>query len=97
MRKIKQKPQVDYTPYHVRQQAWHMSLLKFYKTIEFDDDKYVEFAKRLLNNKIDQKTLTQLDKLRRKHNDLEKQKWEKIKKQGATKLGLAFRNVIKKR
>lgn len=97
MRKQKKKLEVDYTPYHVRQQAWYMSLLKFYKTIEFNEKAYVSFGEKLLSGKIDQKTLTQLDKLRRKHNDLEKQKWEKIKKQGATKLGLTFRNIIKKR
>lgn len=96
MKKQKPKVQVDYTAYHVRQQAWYMSLLKFYNTIEFDEKKYIEFAKRLFDNKIDKETLTQLDKLRRKHNDLEKKKWQEIKKKGATKLGIAFRNVITK-
>ena len=48
-----------------------------------------------LDNKIDQKTLDKLDKLRRKHNEQEKQKWEKIKQKRATRLGLSFRNIYK--
>ena len=71
---MKQKPkvEVDYTPYHVRQQAWYMSLLKFYKTIEYDDKVYTDFATKLFSNKIDSKILKQLDNLRRKHNQQEK-------------------------
>ena len=95
MRKIKQKPQVDYTPYHVRQQAWHMSILKFYREIELNDKLYFEFGKKLINNEIDQKTLSKLDKLRRDHAKKKKEEWERIKKNKATKLGLNFRNIYR--
>jgi hypothetical protein len=72
-----------------------MSLLKFYRTIEYDENIYNEFARKLLDNKIDQKTLDKLDKLRRKHNEQEKQKWKKIKQKRATRLGLSFRNIYR--
>ena len=72
MKKQKPKVEIDYTPYHVRQQAWYMSLLKFYKNIEYDDKIYTDFATKLFAGKIDQKILKQLDSLRRKHNQQEK-------------------------
>jgi hypothetical protein len=96
MRKIKKKVEVDYTPYHVRQQAWHMSLLKFYSEIEFDEKTYIEFATRLINNKIPHKVLQDLDKLRRIANEKKKAHWDKIKKQKATNLGLQFRKIHQK-
>ena len=71
MKKQKPKVEIDYTPYHVRQQAWYMSLLKFYKNIEYDDKIYTDFATKLFANKIDPKILKQLDSLRRKHNQQE--------------------------
>lgn len=95
MRKLRKKIELDITPYHVRNQMWKMSLLKFYRTIEYDENIYNEFARKLLDNKIDQKTLDKLDKLRRKHNKQEKQKWEKIKQKRATRLGLSFRNIYR--
>ena len=95
MRKLKKKVEIDITPYHVRNQMWKMSLLKFYGTIEYDENIYNEFARKLLDNKIDQKTLDKLDKLRRKHNEQEKQKWKKIKQKRATRLGLSFRNIYR--
>lgn len=96
MKRIKQKTEIDYTPYHVRQQAWHMSLLKFYREIEFNEKQYMEFANRLINNKIPYKTLQELDKLRRQSNAKKKAEWEKRKKQQATKMGLHFRKIYKK-
>ena len=54
MRKLKKKIELDITPYHVRNQIWRMSLLKFYRTIEYDENIYNEFARKLLDNKIDQ-------------------------------------------
>ena len=95
MRKLRKKIELDITPYHVRNQIWRMSLLKFYRTIEYDENIYNEFARKLLDNKIDQKTLDKLDKLRRKHNEQEKQKWKKIKQKRATRLGLSFRNIYR--
>ena len=95
MRKLRKKIELDITPYHLRNQIWRMSLLKFYRTIEYDENIYNEFARKLLDNKIDQKTLDKLDKLRRKHNEQEKQKWEKIKQKRATRLGLSFRNIYR--
>ena len=95
MRKLKKKIELDITPYHVRNQMWKMSLLKFYGTIEYDENIYNEFARKLLDNKIDQKTLDKLDKLKRKHNEQEKQKWKKIKQKRATRLGLSFRNIYR--
>ena len=95
MRKLKKKIELDITPYHVRNQIWRMSLLKFYRTIEYYENIYNEFARKLLDNKIDQKTLDKLDKLRRKHNEQEKQKWKKIKQKRATRLGLSFRNIYR--
>ena len=95
MIKQKRKVNIDYTPYHVRQQAWYMSLLKFYKSIEFDDKVYTDFATKLFANKIDQKVLKQLDSLRRKHNKQEQKKWEDIKRKGATRVGLNFRDIYR--
>ena len=95
MRKLRKKIELDITPYHVSYQIWRMSLLKFYRTKEYDENIYNEFARKLLDNKIDQKTLDKLDKLRRKHNEQEKQKWEKIKQKRATRLGLSFRNIYR--
>ena len=90
MRKLRKKIELDITPYHVRNQIWRMSLLKFYRTIEYDENIYNEFARKLLDNKIDQKTLDKLDKLRRKHNEQEKQKWEKIKQKKSNTFGTQF-------
>ena len=95
MKKQKPKVKIDYTPYHVRQQAWYMSLLKFYKTIEFNNKIYTDFATKLFAGKINQKILKQLDSLRRKHNQQEQKKWEDIKRKGATRVGLNFRNIYR--
>ena len=57
MRKLRKKIEIDITPYHVRNQMWKMSLLKFYGTIEYDENIYNQFARKLLHNKIDQKTV----------------------------------------
>ena len=95
MRKLRKKIELDITHYHFRNQISRMSLLKIYRTIEYDENIYNEFARKLLDNKIDQKTLDKLDKLRRKHNEQEKQKWEKIKQKRATRLGLSFRNIYR--
>jgi len=96
MKKIKKKTEIDFTPYHVRQQAWQMSLLKFYSTIEFNEKTYMEFADKLINNKIPYKTLQELDKLRRIANEKKRKQWEEQKKYKATKLGLQFRNIHQK-
>jgi len=37
----------------------------------------------------------QLDSLRRKHNKQEQKKWEDIKRKGATRVGLNFRNIYR--
>ena len=95
MKNLKKKVELDVTPYHVRQQIWYMSLLKFYKTIEFNENIYNEFATKLLAGKIDQKTLKQLDNLRRKHNEKKRKDWEEIKKKKATRMGLSFRNIYR--
>ena len=95
MKNQKKKVELDVTPYHVRQQIWYMSLLKFYKTIEFNENIYNEFATKLLTGKIDQKTLKQLDNLRRKHNEKKRKDWEEIKKKKATRMGLSFRNIYR--
>ena len=96
MRKINKKTEIDFTPYHVRQQAWQMSLLKFYSTIEFNEKTYMEFADKLINNKIPYKTLQELDKLRRIANEKKRKQWEEQKKYNATKVGLQFRNIHQK-
>jgi len=92
---IKKKKEVDITPYHVRQQLWYMSLLKFYKNIEYNENIYNEFDNKLLSGKLDQKTLKQLDNLRRQHNEKKKKEYEEIKKKKATRLGLSFRRVFR--
>ena len=38
MFKLKKKSNIDYAAPHIRQQAFRMRLLKFYKEIEFNDD-----------------------------------------------------------
>jgi hypothetical protein len=95
MKKQKPKVEIDYTPYHVRQQAWYMSLLKFYKTIEFNDKIYTDFATKLLSGKMEKEILQQLDSLRRKHKKIEQKKWEDIKRKGATRVGLSFRSIYR--
>ena len=35
---LKKKSNIDYAAPHIRQQAFRMRLLKFYKEIEFNDD-----------------------------------------------------------
>lgn len=92
---MKIKKPLDVTPYHVRQQLWYMSLLKFYKNIEFNDNIYNEFAGKLLAGKLDAITLKQLDKLRRQHNEKKKKQYEEIRKKKATRLGLNFRNIFR--
>lgn len=92
---IKKKKEVDITPYHVRQQLWYMSLLKFYKNIEYNENIYNEFANKLLSGKLDQKTLKKLDNLRRQHNEKKKKEYEEIKRKKATRLGLSFRRVFR--
>ena len=95
MKNQKKKVELDVTPYHVRQQIWYMSLLRFYKNIEFNENIYNKFATKLLAGKIDQKTLKQLDNLRRKHNEKKRKDWEEIKKKKATRMGLSFRNIYR--
>lgn len=92
-RKIKQRPQVDYSAYHNVQQAWKMKILKYYRQIEDDVDRYVEFGKRLLENKIPKDQLERLDKLMRKHEANKRKEWEARQKNKASPHGLKFRKI----
>ena len=65
-----------------------MKLLKFYRTIEFDDKVYEDFAKRIFEKKIDQKQLEKLNILMVEHEKRKKEKFEKKKKYTLQKMGV---------
>ena len=82
--KIKQRIRPDFSAPHVRKQVWQMKLLKFYRTIEYDDDIYHEFATKVLSNKLDKEQLEQVNQLMRIDEENKKKKWEKIRQKRAT-------------
>tara|TARA_R100001594_G_scaffold101100_2_gene135685 strand:- start:1257 stop:1559 length:303 start_codon:yes stop_codon:yes gene_type:complete len=94
--KIKQRIRPDFSAPHVRKQVWQMKLLKFYRTIEYDDDIYHEFATKVLSNKLDKKQLEQVNQLMRIDEENKKKKWEKIRQKRATELGVSVRKIFHK-
>jgi len=92
--RIKQRKQVDYSAYHNVQQKWKMNILKYYRHIEDDMDKYVEFGKRLWNNEIPKDQLQRLDKLMRRHEANKRKEWEARQKNKASPNGLKFRKIL---
>jgi len=84
---IKRRIRPDYSAYHVRKQFWLMKLLKFYRSIEFDDEVYLAFAKRIFEKKIDQKQLEQINKLMVEDQKRKKAKFEKRRKYTLQKMG----------
>ena len=93
---LKKKSNIDYAAPHVRQQAFRMRLLKFYKTIEFNDDVYNHNATMILKGTLPYKFVNEIERLRLEHEKKKKEKWDKIKKRGATTLGLQVRDIIKR-
>ena len=93
---LKKKSNIDYAAPHIRQQAFRMRLLKFYKTIEFNDDVYNHNATMILKGTLPYKFVNEIERLRLEHEKKKKEKWEKIKKRGATTLGLQVRDIIKR-
>ena len=73
-----------------------MKLLKFYRTIEYDDDIYHEFATKVLSNKLDKEQLEQVNQLMRIDEENKKKKWEKIRQKRATELGVSVRKIFHK-
>ena len=96
MLKFKKKSNIDYSAPHNRQMMFRMRLLKFYKLIEFDEDVYTATANKILNGTLPYQYVNQIEKLRLKHEKKKKEKWDKIKKRGATTLGLQVRDIIKR-
>lgn len=94
--KIKQRIRPDFSAPHVRKQVWQMKLLKFYRTIEYDDDIYHEFATKVLSNKLDKEQLEQVNQLMRIDEENKKKKWEKIRQKRATELGMSVRKIFHK-
>ena len=93
---LKKKSNIDYAAPHIRQQAFRMRLLKFYKTIEFNDDVYNHNATMILKGTLPYKFVNEIERLRLEHQKKKKEKWYKIKKRGATTLGLQVRDIIKR-
>ena len=73
-----------------------MKLLKFYRTIEYDDDIYHEFATKVLSNKLDKEQLEQVNQLMRIDEENKKKKWEIIRQKRATELGVSVRKIFHK-
>ena len=96
MKRIKTRKQFDYSAPHVRKQLWQMKLLKFYRTIEYDDDIYHEFATKVLSNKLDKEQLEQVNQLMRIDEENKKKKWEKIRQKRATDLGVSVIKIFHK-
>ena len=96
MLKLKRKSNIDYAAPHIRQQAFRMRLLKFYKEIEFNDDVYNHNATMILKGTLPYKFVNEIERLRLEHEKKKKEKWEKIKRKGATTLGLKVRDIVKR-
>ena len=96
MFKLKRKSNIDYAAPHIRQQAFRMRLLKFYKEIEFNDDAYNHNATMILKGTLPYKFVNEIERLRLEHEKKKKEKWEKIKRKGATTLGLKVRDIVKR-
>jgi len=94
MLKLKRKSNIDYAAPHIRQQAFRMRLLKFYKEIEFNDDVYNHNATMILKGTLPYKFVNEIERLRLEHEKKKKEKWEKIKRKGATTMGLQVRNIV---
>ena len=93
---LKKKSNIDYAAPHIRQQAFRMRLLKFYKEIEFNDDVYNHNATMILKGTLPYKFVNEIERLRLEHENKKKEKWEKIKRKGATTLGLKVRDIVKR-
>ena len=96
MLKFKKKSNIDYSAPHNRQMMFRMRLLKFYKLIEFDEDVYTHNATMILKGTLPYKFVNEIERLRLEHEKKKKEKWDKIKKRGATTLGLQVRDIIKR-
>lgn len=93
-KKNKNRPPVDYSAYHNVQQAWKMKILKYYSQIEDNEKLYVEFAKKLFDNKIPKEQLEQINKLMRKNDQIKRKQWEERKTKGALPFGIKFRKIF---
>jgi hypothetical protein len=75
---------------------FRMRLLKFYKEIEYDEDIYVTTANKILNGTLPWEYVNKIEKLRLKHEEEKKKKWQEIKNKQATKRGLQVRAIVNK-
>lgn len=71
-----------------------MRLLKFYKQIEFDENVYTKTASGILNGTLPYKYVNEIEKLRVKHEKTKKDRWEKLKKDKASAMGLKVRDIV---
>ena len=91
---LRKKSNIDYSAPHNRQMLFRMRLLKFYKQIEFDEDVYTKTANEILNGTLPYKYVNEIEKLRVKHEKTKKDRWEKLKREKATEMGLKVREVV---
>lgn len=96
IKNLKRKSNVDYSAPHNRQMLFRMRLLKFYKEIEYDEDIYVTTANKILNGTLPWEYVNKIEKLRLKHEEEKKKKWQEIKNKQATKRGLQVRAIVNK-
>jgi len=94
LKSLKKKSNIDYSAPHNRQMLFRMRLLKFYKQIEFDEDVYNKTASEILNGTLPYKYVNKIEKLRLKHEKEKKERWEKLKKDKATNMGIKVREVV---
>jgi len=83
---LKRKVNIDYSAPHNRQMLFRMRLLKFYKEIEYDED----------IGTLPWEYVNKIEKLRLKHEEEKKKKWQEIKNKQATKRGLQVRAIVNK-
>ena len=95
LKSLKKKSNIDYSAPHNRQMLFRMRLLKFYKQIEFNENVYNATAKKILDGTLPHEYVNKIEKLRLKHEKEKKERWEKLKKDKATNMGIKVRQVVR--
>jgi len=97
---LKKKSNIDYAAPHIRQQAFRMRLLKFYKEIEFNDDVYNHNATMILKGTLPYKFVNEIERLRLKQKKKKKKNGKKsnvkVQQLWASKLEILLKEVHKK-
>ena len=95
LKSLKKKSNIDYSAPHNRQMLFRMRLLKFYKQIEFNENVYNDTASKILDGTLPYTYVNEIEKLRLKHEKEKKERWEKLKKDKATNMGIKVRQVVR--